>query len=489
MILPSLILVGRPNTGKSTIFNRVTKSRNALVSEEVGVTRDRKYGISKGFAKDFILIDVGGIFEEKALLDDNKNYATIQASMQGESKERQLQILMEKQVDSGIKEADAVLFVVNGAEGVTYKDEIILSYLRKYNKRIYLLINKVEKVRLLEIQDQFFALGLKDIFFISALHGDGFKDCFNLISKLENELSLKSIRQDRFGDDLNNLVLQQELYQIKDAVKISIIGRPNVGKSTLINAFLNKEQLVTFDAPGTTRDSIALKFLYKKKDYVLIDTAGIRRSKNITAKLEKFSLVKALESMNASNVVFLLIDASEGVVEQDISLLGLAANQGKGLVVLVNKSDLLSNSDKDRLSYELERKLQFAPFVEIHYISALKSKNLTKLLDLAHKIYKISFTRISTSILNKILHDALRAHSPPKVANRAPTLKYVHLGGLNPPFIVIHGKGVNKISDSYTRYLANFFAKECDWLGVPVKVEYRLNANPFVVKDLRKRNK
>lgn len=441
MSKPVIALVGRPNVGKSTLFNRLTRTRDAIVADYPGLTRDRQYGTGRVGKFPYIIVDTGGLSGEIEGVDP----------------------LMAGQVKTAIEDADAVLFLVDGRQGLIPADETIANYIRQFNKPVQVLVNKSEGMDYTMITSDFFQLGLGKPFAISSAHGD---NVAYAVDKVLEEIPEKFEEDEIEADDHHG-------------VRVAVIGRPNVGKSTLINRMIGEDRVVAFDMPGTTRDSIFVPFERNDKPYTLIDTAGVRRRKNIKEKIEKFSIVKAIEAMEDSNVVILVIDGSEGLTDQDLTLLGLAIQSGRGLVIAVNKWDNLSKDQRDWVKNELGIRLQFADYAKQHIISALHGTGVGGLFKTVDAVYEAAFKRVSTSDLNRVMEQAVLEHQPPMISGRRVKLRYAHLGGLNPPRVIVHGNQVNKLPAAYTKYLTNVFRKAFRWVGTPVTIEYKTTENPF----------
>lgn len=432
-------IVGRPNVGKSTIFNLLTKSKSAIVADYSGLTRDRKYGNLKD--TNITLIDTGGINEES----DDMSYA------------------IKEQTDLAIDESDILLFVVDAIDGLLPLDKEIAQSLRKQNKKITLLINKADNLSLEESSSEFTRLGFNEMIFLSASHNKGFVELRDYLTECDEE------------EDNNNAA-----DFVKDtSLKISIIGRPNAGKSTLVNALIRKDRLVVSSDSGTTRDSIDVPIKLGDKNLTLIDTAGMRRKRSIKEETEKFSVSKSVESIKRADLVILLLDGSENIVDQDIHLLGLTLAIGRPVLVVANKIDLLTQSDKESLESTINRKLKFASYISLHYISALEKKGLKRLIKLADQIYQDSLKELDTSVLNKILRSALHNQQPAMAGRFRPKLRYAHSGGKNPPRIIIHGNNLKQVQDSYTRYLENFYRNELKLGSTPLEIIYKDQLNPF----------
>ena len=430
-------IVGRPNVGKSTIFNILTASRSAIVADYSGLTRDRKYGTLKDSG--VTLIDTGGLNEDS----DDMSHA------------------IKEQTDLAIDEADSLLFVVDAIDGLLPTDQEIAQSLRKQNKNITLLINKADNHKLEESSAEFNNLGFKQTIFLSASHNKGFSELRELLSEYDDS----ELNQDSIYDG--------------DSVKISIIGRPNAGKSTLVNALIGEDRLVVSSESGTTRDSIDVPIEFKNKKITLIDTAGMRRKRSIKEETEKFSVSKSVDSIKRGDLVILLLDGSENIVDHDIHLLGLTLAIGRPVIVVANKIDLLNKSEREGLENKINRKLKFASYIKLHYISALEKRGLKRLLNVADKVYLDSLRDLDTSIINKILKSATYNQQPAMAGRFRPKLRYAHSGGKNPPTIIIHGNNLKQIQESYTRYLENYFRKELDLGSTPLDIVYKDQENPY----------
>ncbi|MDH5326215.1 MAG: ribosome biogenesis GTPase Der [Gammaproteobacteria bacterium] len=436
---PVIALVGRPNVGKSTLFNCLTRSRDALVADQPGLTRDRKYGEGRLGSKPFIVIDTGGLSGDEQNLD----------------------VKMAGQVWQAVEEADTVLFLVSAREGLSSQDHEIATQLRPFNKRVQLVVNKIDGTNPDVSVSEFYALGLGDPIGITASHGGG------VTSLIEAVLQDVPDEDDLEGEN-------------EDAgIRIAIVGKPNVGKSTLVNRLLGEDRVLALDMPGTTRDSIFIPFERDGKKFTLIDTAGVRRKSKIDDKLEKFSVIKALQAVEAANVVLMVVDAREGISDQDAHLLGFVLDAGKALVIAVNKWDGLAADERDQVKSELQRRLQFADFAEIHFISALHGSGVGKLYKPIEQAYRSAFIDVSTSELTTLLENAVTAHQPQLVKGRRIKLRYAHQGGRNPPRIIIHGNQVDKVPSHYQRYLSNFFRKALRLQGTPLRIEFKSGHNPF----------
>lgn len=436
-MIPIIALVGRPNVGKSTLFNRLTRSKAALVADFPGLTRDRLYGDVVFEDKAFMVVDTGGVGVEDASID----------------------ALMAKQSAQALQEADIIFFVVDARSGLTAVDRDIAMRLRKLSKPIFVVVNKIDGLHEEVACADFQSLSLGPLFAISASHGRG------IVALL------------RASTEQFNVIESEQL--AKDAIAIAFVGRPNVGKSTLINRMLGEERVVVYDMPGTTRDSIAIPFARDEQNYTLIDTAGIRRRSRVDEKIEKFSIIKTLEAIRRSQVCLLLLDAREGLTEQDMHLLGMIIEEGKALVVVVNKWDGLDEEHKERVRDSLERRLQFANFAKTRFISALHGSGVGLLFKDILDAYASATQSLATPKLTRILNDLSAQHQPPLVNSRRIKLRYAHAGGHNPPVIVIHGNQVTSLPDSYKRYLSKGFTEHLGLVGTPLKLEFKSNVNPF----------
>lgn len=433
---PVIALVGQPNVGKSTLFNRLTRSRDALVDDQPGVTRDRIYGNARFHDKSFIIIDTGG-------LDDGSDL---------------LQSAMSEQTWDAVEEADAVIFLVDGRTGLSSLDDRILSRLRKLSKQVTLAVNKTEGLDTDQVLADFYSLGLGEPLPISSAHGQG-------VSVLMHHV-------------LDSFPAATEKEQDSGPV-IAVIGRPNAGKSTLINALLGEERVVVFDRPGTTRDSIKIPFEREGKDYILIDTAGVRRRGKVDEKIEKFSVIKTLQAIDQANVVILMLDARREISDQDATLASYAIEQGRAMVVVVNKWDGLDPEQRERIKLDIDRKLVFLQFAELLYISALHGTAVGNIFPAVERAYQAAMKDLPTSFLTRILEKAVEKTPPPMISGRRMKPKFAHQGGHNPPVIVIHGNQLEKLPGSYRRYLVNVFRKKAGLQGTPIRLEMKSGANPF----------
>ncbi len=438
-MLPVIALVGRPNVGKSTLFNRLTRSRDALVADYPGLTRDRKYGFGRLGPVPYLVIDTGGVAGGEEGIDEAMVEQTVKA----------------------IKEADAAIVMVDGRSGITAADEHVADLARRHAKKTWLAVNKAEGLETTTASADFYGLGLGEPVAISATHGDR-------IAALMDDV-LAGFETDEDVPDADD---DHEL-------RIAIVGRPNVGKSTLANRLLGEERLVVYDLPGTTRDTIEVPFERNDRKYMLIDTAGIRRKARVSAAIEKFSIVKALQAIEKAHVVVAVLDAQEGVTEQDVSLLGLVLERGRALVVVTNKWDGLSAEHRKRVRDDLDRRLPFLEFAERITMSALHGTAVGDLLPAVERAYRAATRDLSTTELTRELEAAVMEHSPPMVRGRRIRLRYAHQGGRNPPVIVIHGNQTDRLPESYRRYLVNRFRKAFKLKGTPVRLSLKTSDNPY----------
>lgn len=440
---PVIALVGRPNVGKSTLFNRLTRSRDALVADLPGLTRDRHYGEGRVGDRPFLVIDTGG-FEPVA-------------------KEGILHE-MAQQTRQAVAEADVVVFIVDGRQGLTPHDKTITDYLRKSGRKVMLVVNKAEGMKYTSVVADFYELGMGDPYVISAAHGDGVHD---LVSEALDQAFAQ--RPEDAG----------ELEPAERGVKIAIVGRPNVGKSTLINTLVGEQRVIAFDMPGTTRDSIEVPFERDGKHYTLIDTAGIRRRGKVFEAIEKFSVVKTLQSVSQANVVILLLDAQQDISEQDAHIAGFILESGRALVVAVNKWDGLASDKRDQVKIDLDRKLDFLSFAKTHFISALKGTGIVQLMKSVDAAYAAATANLSTPRLTRALQEAIEKQEPKRKGSTRPKMRYAHQGGQNPPIVVIHGNALEALGEPYKRYLEKHFRDTFDLVGTPLRIELRTGKNPF----------
>lgn len=438
---PVLALVGRPNVGKSTLFNRFTRSRDALVADIPGLTRDRKYGEGQLGERPFIAIDTGGLDGDEEGLDG----------------------AMASQSLLAIEEADAVLLMLDGKAGLMPGDEQILHHLRKSRKTAFLVVNKVDGLDEDVARSEFFRLGVDQLHTITASQGRGVRTLLDAVL-------------DTFPEPDPDTLLPDP----DEGIRIAVSGRPNVGKSTLINRMLGEERVVVFDEPGTTRDSVNIPFERRGQRYTLIDTAGIRKRGRTRETVEKFSVVKALQAIQDAHVVVMVIDAREGIVDQDLHLLGYVLDAGKALVIALNKWDGMEEEQKLRIKADIRRRLGFADFARVHFISALHGTGVGDLYRSIHKAWEAASRDLNTNQLTRILQEAVTDHAPPMINGRRIKLRYAHAGGHNPPLIVIHGKQTEKLPRHYNRYLEKTFRKMLGMEGTPVRIQLRSDDNPYV---------
>jgi GTP-binding protein len=446
-MIPVIALIGRPNVGKSTLFNVFTRSRDAIVANEPGLTRDRQYGVGERSDKTFIVVDTGGLSGEKQDLDE----------------------LMAGQTLLAMEEADEILFLVDAQDGLTNGDHVIANLVRKSGKSCCVVINKVDGIDPDQARADFYALGFERIQTISAAHRKG--------TNVLLEYLLDSYTQERAQSET------------PDGPTIAVIGRPNVGKSTLINRLIGEERVVAFDQPGTTRDTIPVPFERRGKHYTLIDTAGVRRRGKVQEVIEKFSVIKALEAIEKAHVVVLVIDARDGLTDQDLTLLGYALNSGRALVIAVNKWDGLDADQREQNRQTLKRRLVFASFATLHFISAKHGTAVGDLMSSVDQAYQSAFMDINTRFLTDLLEEAVFKHNPPMHNGRRIKLRFAHQGGRNPPVIVVHGNQTQHLPDAYVRYLMGFFITKLKLKGTPVRIELKSGENPFASKRHAKKRK
>lgn len=439
---PTLVLVGRPNVGKSTLFNRLTKSRDAIVADMPGLTRDRHYGHGKLGKKPYLVVDTGGF---EPLIKEGILYE------------------MARQTEQAIAEADVVIFVVDGRTGLTPHDKEIANKLRRIDRPVFVAVNKAEGMNAGMVEADFHELGLGEPNAISAAHGEGVRGLV--------EMALENFPEPE--DDLWH----------PDAVRVAIVGRPNVGKSTLINALLGEERVIAFDAPGTTRDSIEIDFERNGRKYVLVDTAGMRKRGKVFDTIEKFSVVKTLQSIEDANVVILMVDAQADVSDQDAHIADFVVQSGRALVVAVNKWDGLDSYVREQTRQVLQRKLKFLDFAKFHFISARENIGLENLFKSVDSAYSAAMAKMSTPRLTRVLIDAVAKQAPAKHGVFRPKPRYAHQGGSNPPIVVIHGNAVDQINDSYRRYLEHTFREAFKLQGTPLRIQFVTAKNPFADKD------
>jgi len=441
---PVIALVGRPNVGKSTLFNRLTKSRDAIVADFAGLTRDRHYGHGKQGPREFIVIDTGG-FEPEASTGIYSEMA--------------------KQTRQAVAESDVVVFVVDARAGVSAQDHDIANYLRRLGKPCVLVANKAEGM-LEGIQlSEFYELGLGQVHAVSAAHGQGTRGLIDLALELVPPLE----------EAVPNV-------SEKSAIRLAVAGRPNAGKSTLINTWLGEERLVAFDMPGTTRDAISVPFERNGQRFDLIDTAGLRKKGKVFEAIEKFSVVKTLQAIDSANVVLLLLDATQGVTDQDAHIAGYILERGRAVVLAVNKWDAVDDYQRQLLQRSIESRLAFLKFASLHFISARKRQGLGPLWSALTQAHKSATCKMSTPVLTRLLLEAVQFQSPKRAGMFRPKLRYAHQGGMNPPVIVIHGNSLEHVTDAYKRFLEARFRKEFDLVGTPLRIEMKTSHNPYADK-------
>ena len=441
-MLPAVALVGRPNVGKSTLFNAITNTRDALVADEPGVTRDRHYGVCRSAARPFVVVDTGGLTDDRELLAE----LTVRQSL------------------AAVDEAALAVFVVDAKDGMTAADETILAQLRRYGRPIILAVNKTDGRDLQASINEFSALGLARVLPMAASHRRGVPELLEAIDEL-------------LPEDVDAEELPDEA-----GVRVAIIGRPNVGKSTLVNRLLGEERVIASEVPGTTRDAIEVPLHRDGRDYVLIDTAGVRRKGRVEEAIEKFSVIKTLQALERAHVAVLMVDAAEGVTDQDASVLGYALDAGRALVVCVNKWDGLSEYQRDRCESELARRLGFVQWAERIVISAKHGSGLRELVAAVDRAYASSIIDLGASEVTKAVEIAVESFQPPMVSGKVAKIRYAHMGGRNPPRIVLHGSRLDSLPASYVPYLENFMRRRYKLVGTPVVIETRAGANPFAGK-------
>jgi GTP-binding protein len=445
-VKPVLALVGRPNVGKSTLFNRLTRSRDAIVADFAGLTRDRHYGNGRQGPHEFIAIDTGG-FEPDAASGIYKEMA--------------------KQTRQAVAEADVVIFVVDARAGLSAQDHDIAKYLRRLGKPTVLAANKAEGMQAGAQLSEFYELGLGEVYPISASHGQGIRDLV--------ELALEPLHLPEPDDSAAEVD--------SGVIKLAVAGRPNVGKSTLINTWLGEERLVAFDLPGTTRDAITVPFERNGQRFELIDTAGLRRKGKVFEAIEKFSVVKTLQAIETANVVLLLLDATQGVTDQDAHIAGYILESGRAVVLAVNKWDAIDAYQRELVQRSIETRLPFLKFAAMHVISAQKRQGLGPVWLSIIQAHKAANCKMSTPVLTRVLLEAVQFQSPKRAGMFRPKLRYAHQGGMNPPVIVIHGNSLEHVTDAYKRFLEGRFRKEFNLTGTPLRIEMKTSHNPYADKE------
>jgi len=443
---PVMALVGRPNVGKSTLFNRLTKSRDAIVADFAGLTRDRHYGNAKHGKHEFIVIDTGG-FEPTA--------------------ESGIYMEMAKQTRQAVAEADVVVFVVDARGGISAQDHDIAKYLRKLGKPTILAANKAEGMTEGVQLTEFYELGLGEVHPVSAAHGQGIR---SLVEKAFEPLHLPDEEEEGEAQD-------------PGVIKLAVAGRPNVGKSTLINTWLGEERLVAFDLPGTTRDAISVPFERGGQKFELIDTAGLRRKGKVFEAIEKFSVVKTLQAIESANVVLLLLDATQGITEQDAHIAGYILESGRAVVLAVNKWDAVDEYQREQLQRQIETRLAFLKFAPLHFISAIKRQGLGPVWTAIAHAHRSAMVKMPTPVLTRLLLEAVQFQSPQRAGMFRPKLRYAHQGGMNPPVIVVHGNSLEHVTAAYKRFLEARFRKEFNLVGTPLRIEMKTSRNPYADKE------
>jgi GTP-binding protein len=442
-VLPVIALVGRPNVGKSTLFNVLTKTRDAIVADIPGLTRDRQYGYGVVGPIPYVVIDTGGLVENPIGIETQ----------------------MRTQTERAVQEADRLVFMADVREGLTPADHFVVRELRRSGKPVTLVLNKAEGLDPDLVTGDFHSLALGEPLMIAAAHGSG---CEDLMEHVLAGLEKQPAEDASFH-----------------AIRIAIIGRPNVGKSTLVNRLLGQERVIASAEPGTTRDSILVPFRRDDRDFVLIDTAGVRRRSKVEGVIEQASVGKTLQAIDEAHVVIMVLDAHDTIAEQDASVLGIALERGRSLIIAVNKWDGIPQDQRDTIHRQLALKLDFVPFAPLHFISARHGTGVGELVQSMVRAYEASMREMPTRVLTKTLEHALTVHQPPLVHGRRIKLRYAHQGGRSPPRIIVHGNQTASVPDSYTRFLANVFRKAFDLFATPVVVEYRTDKNPFVVRERR----
>lgn len=464
---PTIALVGRPNVGKSTLFNKLTRTQDALVADLPGLTRDRQYGDGKVGGWPYMLVDTGGLSGAPDSLD----------------------AAMADQTLSAVIEADLVVFIVDGRAGLVSVDEEIAVILRRQAQHVVLCVNKIDGIGEDKAQLEFHQLGFDTMVATAASHNRGVHHLIDTLADhfdipLDARVERTRKRRRNKNKALTEGDVESEQSPFKSAadnaeISITFVGRPNVGKSTLINRLLGEDRVIAYDQPGTTRDSVSVPFERAGRQYTLVDTAGVRRRGKVSEKVEIFSIIKTLQSIDKSNVCVMLLDGADGITEQDLSLLGYIIEKGRALVVAVNKWDSLDSEQREAVREELERRVEFLKFTRIHFISALKGSGVDDVFKSVNKAYTSAFVDLSTPRLTRMLEVVTTQHQPPMVNGRRIKLRYAHQGGQNPPIIIVHGKQALKVPQSYQRYLVNYFTKALRLFGTPLRIEFRQDDNPF----------
>ena len=448
---PVIAIVGRPNVGKSTLFNRLTRSRDALVADFAGLTRDRHYGNGRMGDREFICIDTGG-FEPVA-----------KTGILAE---------MAKQTKQAVVEADIVIFLVDARLGMAPQDRVIADFLRKTGRPVILAVNKAEGMSHATVSAEFYELGLGEPQAISSAHGDGVR------AMIDEALDALGIPDE-----------PEEVDKTNQPMRIAVVGRPNVGKSTFINSLIGEERVIAFDMPGTTRDAIEVPFVRGGKPYIMIDTAGLRKRGKVFEAIEKFSVVKTLQAIADANVVILMLDAQQDISEQDAHIAGFIVDAGRALVLAVNKWDGMDDYQKERARNDIARKLRFLDFANVHPISAIKGFGIKELFKDVDAAYAAAMMKLPTPKLTRILEEAVEFQQPKRVGMSRPKMRYAHQGGSNPPIVVIHGNALSGVTDTYRRYLEGRFREAFKLRGTPLRLEFRTGQNPFVNQDKNSKKK
>lgn len=448
---PHIALVGRANVGKSTLFNVLTRSRNSLVSDMPGLTRDRNYGETSIGGRSCVLIDSGGLLR---------------------AEESAIDFRVDEQVYQAVAEADVLLFVVDGRDGLTTVDEKIAAQLRKTCKPVALIVNKTDSRDPDIVCADFYRLGMAPVLAVAAEHRQGIDRLGEAVAELLPDDAFESVR----AREIAVVPTASE----GDNIRLAVLGRPNVGKSTLLNRLIGSERLVVSPVAGTTRDAISIPYLDATgKRFTLIDTAGIRRKTRVKDKVEKFSIVKALEAIERANVVMLVLDAQAGISDQDAHLLGEITRRGRALIIVVNKWDHLCEEARARARSQFERKLHFVDYAQVFYVSALHGRNTRRLIPAVRQVYRSAMAEIPTNKWSEALASAYRHHRPPLISGHAVKLRYAHQGGRNPPHVIIHGSRTQSIPASYTQYLSKYFRRAFALDGTPIRISYRDTLNPY----------
>ena len=450
-MLPTIALVGRPNVGKSTLFNRLTKTRNALVADIPGLTRDRHYGRARAGEREFLVVDTGG-FEPVATSG--------------------ILFEMAKQAKAAIAESDTIVFIVDARAGVAPQDRAIAELLRKSGRPVILAVNKAEGMPPERAVAEFHELGLGEPFPISAAHGENVRDLIDIALEQSAEAPGDSAAD---GDDTG-----------ERRIKVAVVGRPNVGKSTLVNALLGEERVIAFDEPGTTRDAIHLDFERGERRYTVIDTAGVRRRGKVSETVEKFSVIKTLQAIEDAHVVILLVDAEAGITEQDAHLAGHILEAGRALVVAINKWDTADTEQRASVKRDVERKLGFLAFAEQHFVAAREGHGVEALLRSVDQAYAAAMAKLSTPRLTRTLQLAVLRQQPPRTGVVRPKMRYAHQGGMNPPLVIIHGSALAHVPDAYRRFLEHFFSDAFKLRGTPLRIQFKTGVNPYAESIARR---